>query len=83
MTTKMSDGVPSKVATTVLNIKNTVSAMLIANAATHSASSAHRNRIVHVHAIPQTNGKPRILMKVKTSLGSWQIPRHVRSANVP
>lgn len=65
------------------NIKNTGSVMSIANVATHSASSAHRNPIVRVHVISLTSGKPRILMKVKTLLGSWRIPKHVRSANVP
>ena len=82
MTTKMSDGVPSKAVITVLNTKNTVSAMSIANAGTHSASSARRNHIVRAHVMSQANGKPRILMKVKTLHGSWQILKHVRSANV-
>jgi hypothetical protein len=82
MTTKMSDGVPSKAVITVLNTKNTVSAMSIANVGTHSASSAHRNLIVRAHVMSQANGKPRILMKVKTLHGSWQILKHVRSASV-
>ena len=82
MTTKMSDGVPSKVVITVLNTKNTESVMWTASAGTPSASSAHRSRIVPAHVILQANGKPRILMKVKTLHGSWQILKHVRSANV-
>jgi hypothetical protein len=82
MTTKMSDGVPSKVVITVLNTKNTELVMWTANAGTPSASSAHRSRIVPAHVILQANGKPRILMKVKTLHGSWQILKHVRSANV-
>ena len=51
MTTKMSDGVPSKAVITVLNTKNTVSAMSIANAGIHSASSARKNHIVRVHVM--------------------------------
>lgn len=51
MTTKMSDGVHSKAVITVLNTKNTVSVMSIANVGTHSASSARRNLIVRVHVM--------------------------------
>jgi hypothetical protein len=55
-------------------------AMFNASVGTLSVSSAVKNRTGHARVIKLCNGRPKILMKVKTSLGSWQTPSNVPNA---
>lgn len=82
-TIRMSDGVPILDAITALSIKSTVSVMFSVSVETHSVSNAVKNLTVRAHANRQLNGKQRILTRVKTLPGLWQIRNNVLSARSP
>ena len=79
----MSDGVHILDAITALSIKSTASVMFSVSVETHSVSNAVKNLTVRAHANRQLNGKQRILTRVKTLPGLWQIRNNVLSARSP
>ena len=57
--------------------------MYSANVVTHFVSDVAMNHIDHVTANNLIVGELRILMKVKISLGLWQILNNAQNAEIP
>ena len=79
-TIKTWDGARTQVAITVLSTKIMALAMFNVSVVTLFVSSAVKNLTGHARVIKQYNGRRKILMRVKISLGLWQTLSNVPNA---